>query len=67
MYSEAFESSESVKKTFTRPLGVSTVVVPDGVKVVPTIGGKAVSGNTIAFVPRELANPITDSETGNLS
>ena len=67
MYSEALERSESVKKTFTRPLGVSTVAVPEGVKVVPTIGGKAVSGNTMAFVPKEFANPITVSETGNSS
>ena len=67
MYSEALERSESVRKTFTRPFGVSTVAVPEGVKVVPTIGGNAVSGNTIAFVPKEFAKPITVSETGNLS
>ena len=54
-----FERSESSKNTFTRPFGVSTVVVPDGVKFVPAIGGSAVSGRTTIFVPKEFALPIT--------
>ncbi len=67
MLFDAFDKRESVKNTLTRPLGVCTVVVPEGVKVVPAIGGSAESGTTIAFVPKEFAKPITDSGIGYLS